>query len=83
MTCIIDTETAEPIATELLHYGMRSEVIGIPAPEALKSEAAMRAVGPAAFGYTDVPFISVSGYFANAPGAFDIDGAMELLASRG
>jgi DUF917 family protein len=82
LICIIDAETAEPITTELLRYGLRIEVIGIPAPEALKSEVAMRSVGPAAFGYKDVEFVPLPGYFANRPGAFDIDAAMELLSSR-
>jgi DUF917 family protein len=82
LICIIDAETAEPITTELLRYGLRIEVIGIPAPEALKSEAAMRYVGPAAFGYADVEYVPLPGAFANKPGAFDLDAAMELLESR-
>lgn len=82
LICIVDAETAEPITTELLRYGLRIEVIGIPAPEALKSEAAMRSVGPAAFGYQDVEFVPLPGSFANQPGAFDVDAAMALLASR-
>ena len=82
LICIIDAETAEPITTELLRYGLRIEVIGIPAPEALKSDAAMRSVGPAAFGYNDVEFVPLPGHFANKPGGFDVDAAMELLASR-
>jgi DUF917 family protein len=79
LICIVDAETAEPITTELLRYGLRIEVLGIPAPEALKSEPAMRNVGPAAFGYNDVDFVPLPGYFANKPGAFDLDGAMENL----
>jgi DUF917 family protein len=82
LICIIDAETAEPITTELLRYGLRIEVIGIPAPEALKTDAAMRYVGPAAFGYKDVEFVPLPGFFANRPGTFDIDAALELLASR-
>ena len=83
LICIVDAETAEPITTELLRYGLRIEVLGIPAPEALKTDAAMRNVGPAAFGYKDVEFVPLPGFFANRPGAFDIDAAMELLSSRG
>jgi hypothetical protein len=30
-----------------------------------------------------VEFVPLPGYFANRPGAFDIEAAMELLASRG
>ncbi|HET9661390.1 MAG TPA: DUF917 domain-containing protein, partial [Thermomicrobiales bacterium] len=79
LICIVDAETAEPITTELLRYGLRIEVLGIPAPEALKSEPAMRNVGPAAFGYKDVEFVPLPGYFANKPGAFDLDAAMQNL----
>jgi DUF917 family protein len=82
LICIVDAETAEPITTELLRYGLRIEVLGIPAPEALKSEMAMRFVGPAAFGYKNIEFIPLPGFFANKPDAFDRDAAMELLASR-
>ena len=57
-------------------------MLGIPAPEALKSAAAMRSVGPAAFGYDDVEFVPLPGYFAHRPGAFDLEAAMALLASR-
>ncbi len=79
LICIVDAETAEPITTEMLRYGLRIEVLGIPAPEALKSEAAMRYVGPAAFGYNDVEFVPLPGVFANQPGAFDLEAAMEHL----
>jgi len=79
LICIVDAETAEPITTELLRYGLRIEVLGIPAPEALKSEVAMRSVGPEAFGYKGYEFTPLPGYFANKPGAFDLDEAMEHL----
>ena len=82
LICIVDAESAEPITTELLRYGLRIKVIGIPAPEALKSAAALRFVGPAAFGYRDVEYMPLPGCFANRPGAFDLDAAMELRASR-
>jgi DUF917 family protein len=76
LICIVDAETAEPITTELLRYGLRIEVLGIPAPEALKSDAAMRYVGPEAFGYKGVEFIPLPGHFANQPDAFDLAAAM-------
>jgi DUF917 family protein len=79
LICIVDAETAEPITTELLRYGLRIEVLGVPAPEALKSDAAMRAVGPGAFGYTAVEFVPLPGYFANKPGSFDLDAALANL----
>ena len=80
LICIVDAETAEPITTELLRYGLRIEVLGIPAPEALKSEPAMRNVGPAAFGYPDVEFVPLPGFFANKPGAFDLEAALQNLS---
>lgn len=79
LICIVDAETAEPITTELLRYGLRIEVLGIPAPAALKSEAAMRFVGPGAFGYDDVDYVPVPGSFANAPETFDLDAALQNL----
>jgi DUF917 family protein len=80
LICIVDAETAEPITTELLRYGLRIEVLGIPAPEALKSDAAMRYVGPEAFGYKGVEFIPLPGHFANQPDAFDLAAATGQLA---
>lgn len=80
LICIVDAETAEPITTELLRYGLRIEVLGIPAPDALKSEAAMRYVGPEAFGYKGYAFTPLPGYFANDPGAFDLNAAMQNLS---
>ena len=79
LICIVDAETAEPVTTELLRYGLRIEVLGIPAPAALKSDAALRSVGSAAFGYKDVEFVPLPGFFANTPDAFDLDAAMQNL----
>ena len=63
LICIIDQDTAEPITTELLRYGLRVIVLGIPAPVQLKTPEALAVVGPAAFGYPDVPFIPMEGVF--------------------
>jgi DUF917 family protein len=64
LICIIDQDTAEPITTELLRYGLRVVVLGIPAPVELKTSEALAVVGPAAFGYPDVPFIPLEGVYA-------------------
>ena len=64
LICIVDQETAEPITTELLRYGLRVVVLGIPAPVELKTEIALKVIGPAAFGYPDVPFIPMGGVYA-------------------
>lgn len=48
---IVAEDTGEPISTEVLRYGMRVAVLGIPAAQALKTPAALKVVGPRAFGY--------------------------------
>jgi DUF917 family protein len=63
LICLVDVDTAEPITTEVLRYGLRVAVLGIPAPESLKTPVALDVVGPAAFGYHDVPFIPLDGVF--------------------
>ncbi len=53
---IIDLESGEPIGTELVRYGLRVAVLGMPAPRELKTPAALNVIGPEAFGYPDVVF---------------------------
>lgn len=48
---IMDRETADTITTERLKYGQRVKVIGAAAPAMLRDEAALRLVGPRAFGF--------------------------------
>lgn len=52
---IVTDDTGEPISTEVLRYGMRVAVLGIPGAQALKTPKALAVVGPRAFGY-DVDF---------------------------
>lgn len=49
LICIVDRETAEPIPVTGLKYGQRVKVIAIRAPEKMRSPAALKAFGPAAF----------------------------------
>jgi len=63
LICIVDIDTGEPLTTEVLRYGMRAAVLGIPAPIQMKSEQALKYVGPAAFGYPDVPFTPLAGVY--------------------
>ncbi len=63
LICIVDQETAAPITTEVLRYGLRVAVLGIPAPAQLRTENAMRFIGPAAFGYDDVTYRPIPGEF--------------------
>lgn len=65
LICIVDAETAEPISTETLRYGLRVAVLGIPAPRLIKTPEALDVVGPAAFGY-DVPFTPMPGVYGGA-----------------
>jgi len=57
---IVTEDTGEPISTEVLRYGMRVAVLGIPAARALKTPNALKVVGPRAFGY-DVDFAPLPG----------------------
>ncbi|NAZ35706.1 DUF917 domain-containing protein [Rubellimicrobium sp. CFH 75288] len=57
----LDLETGEPITTEVLRYGQRLAVIGLPAHELLKTPEAMAVVGPGAFGYPDLVFSPLAG----------------------
>ena len=51
LICIIDAESGEPVTTELLRYGLRVTVLGIPAPPQLRTPRALEFVGPGAFEY--------------------------------
>lgn len=57
---IVTEDTGEPISTEVLRYGMRVAVLGIPAARALKTPRALQVIGPRAFGY-DVDFTPIAG----------------------
>lgn len=63
LICIVDAETAEPISTESLRYGLRVAVVGIPAPHLIATPEALEVVGPAAFGYPDVEFQPLPGVY--------------------
>jgi hypothetical protein len=55
LICIVDSDSGEPVTSELLRYGLRVTVLGIPAPPQLCTDKALAVVGPRAFGY-DVPY---------------------------
>jgi len=61
LICILNLEDGEPIGTEMLRYGLRVAVLGLPAPRELKSQEALAVVGPAAFGYDDVRYEPLPG----------------------
>jgi DUF917 family protein len=57
LICIVNGEDGEPITTELLRYGYRVAVLGIPCSPMLTTPEAVQVVGPAAFGYEDIDFV--------------------------
>ena len=65
LICIVDEDTAEPITTEIVRYGLRVVVTAIPAPAMLKTPEALKIIGPAAFGYPEVPYQPMAGVFGS------------------
>ncbi|MDP9358358.1 MAG: DUF917 domain-containing protein [Chloroflexota bacterium] len=59
---ILDAETGEPITTEDLRYGFRVVVLGLPCDPRWRTEAGLKLVGPAYFGY-DAPYVPVEQRF--------------------
>lgn len=51
LICVLDSEDGEPLSTEVLRYGLRASVLGLPAPSQLTTPRALQVVGPRAFGY--------------------------------
>lgn len=50
LICLVDSESGRPIGSEELRYGLRVTLLTAPAHPHLKTEAALRSVGPGAFG---------------------------------
>jgi DUF917 family protein len=65
LICIVDEVTAEPVTTEVIRFGLRVAVLGIPAPSLLRTERALAVVGPAAFGY-DVEYRPLAGEYGGS-----------------
>ena len=65
LICLLDSERATAVTTERLRYGQRITAIGIPTPEIMRSEDALRVWGPSAFGYDDLAFHPLEQRFAN------------------
>ena len=53
---IVDYETGTPINAERLRYGQRVAVFAVGCPAYFRSEAALKAVAPRAFGF-DVDYV--------------------------
>lgn len=52
----LELDTGEPLTTEVLRYGQRIAVIGLPVHDLMKTPKALEVVGPAAFGYPELTF---------------------------
>ena len=65
LICLVDEDSAEPVTTEVVRYGLRVVIIGIPAPKMLKTAPALEVIGPAAFGYADVPYVPLPGRYGH------------------
>jgi DUF917 family protein len=66
LICVLDTETAEAIATERVRYGQRVTVIALRCDPVWRTALGLRAAGPRAFGYDFdyVPVEELAGAFA-------------------
>jgi uncharacterized protein len=53
LIALVDSNRGLPVTTEVVRYGLRVDVLGIPAPTQLTTEQALQYVGPRAFGYEE------------------------------
>ncbi len=65
----LELDTGEPITTEMLRYGLKLAVIGIPAHDLMKTPEALKVVGPKAFGYPDIEFVPLQSSCSAKPEA--------------
>jgi DUF917 family protein len=56
LVLVLDLDTGDAITTELLRYGQRVAIVGLPCHPLLRSPEALRVVGPEAFGLTGVEY---------------------------
>ncbi|HJS90053.1 MAG TPA: DUF917 domain-containing protein [Steroidobacteraceae bacterium] len=56
---LVDSETLRNIGSESVRYGQRIKVLAIEAPQLLRSPAALKVIGPSAFGF-DVEYRPIS-----------------------
>lgn len=56
----LELDTGEPITTEVLRYGQRIAVLGLPVHPLMKTAEALDVVGPKAFGYPDLTFVPIA-----------------------
>ena len=51
LIAVLDSETGTPITTEMLHYGQRVTVVGIPCPPVWRTARGLELAGPRYFGF--------------------------------
>ena len=51
LICVLDSRTAQPIATEMLRYGQQVKVMAVSTPEILRTPQALAVFGPRVFGF--------------------------------
>ncbi len=74
LICLVDELTAEPVTTEIVRYGLRVAVLGIPAPPLLRTERALAVVGPRGFSY-DVEYRPLPGVYGGAEAQAAVHGS--------
>lgn len=70
LICLVDELSAEPVTTEIVRYGLRVAVLGIPAPPLLRTKRALAVVGPRAFGY-DLAYSPLPGVYGGGQPAYE------------
>ena len=69
---LVEQDSAEPLATEIIQFGFRVSILVLPAPELLTSCEVVEHLGPKAFGY-DLPNYQYKANFpASIPSVWDV-----------
>ena len=53
MILILDSETGEPIRTDIVKYGYRGSIVVVPADKKMRTDEGIKAFGPKYFGYAE------------------------------
>ena len=53
---VLEADTGLPITTEMLRFGQRIAVLGLPCHELLRTPEALEVIGPPAFGYPEIEY---------------------------
>lgn len=58
LICVVDSVSGEGIGTDVIRYGQRASVLGLPGPAIFRTPKGLEHVGPRAFGF-DLDYRSV------------------------